>query len=186
MKKGAAILCLLVLLLTGCADKDRDMEKAITLRSKMLQSGVAFTASVTADYGDRQYHFAMECEADPKGNLTFRVKEPETLEGISGKISEAGGKLTFDDHALAFDPMAGGQLSPVTGPWILVKTLQGGYLSSCAKEGERLRLAVDDSYRDDALHLDIWLDDAEIPEKSEIFWQGRRLLSIEVEDFRFL
>jgi len=87
---------------------------------------------------------------------------------------------------VAFDLLADGQLSPVSAPWIFMKALHSGYLTSCGKEGDLLRLAVDDSYADDALHLDIWLGSDDLPIRAEILWQGRRLLSMDVTNFTFV
>ena len=100
-------------------------------RAKLLAQAVSFDAEITADYGDKTYTFAMHCESDTKGDMTFTVTAPESIAGISGTISASGGKLTFSDTALAFDLMADDQLSPVSAPWILMKTLRSGYLTSC-------------------------------------------------------
>ena len=56
-------------------------------------------------------------------------------------------------------------------------------MTSCTKEGEFLRLAIDDSYEADALHLDIWLGEQDMPVRADVLWQGRRLLSIAVKNF---
>lgn len=157
----------------------------MALRTKLLAGSVAFDAAITADYGDKTYTFAANCIVDTQGSLTFTVKEPESIAGITGTISANGGKLTFDEHALAFQMLADGQVTPVTGPWILMNTLRSGYLTSCGTEGQRIRLSIDDSYKDDALHLDIWLDADDLPERGEILWQGRRVLSISVSNFQF-
>lgn len=182
MKK---ILCavLAALLLAGCSGKNEELDRAMTLRAEMLSKAVAFDAKITADYGDQSYTFAMNCISDTKGDLTFTVTEPESIAGITGSISSTGGKLTFDDTALAFELMADDQLSPVSAPWVLMKTLRGGYLTSCNVEGEYLRLAIDDSYEEDALHLDIWLDSNNVPKNAEVYWQGRRLLTVTVSNF---
>lgn len=156
------------------------------LRTKLLAQAVSFDAEITADYGDKTYTFSMHCESDTKGDMTFTVTQPESIAGISGTLSSTGGKLTFSDTALAFELMADDQLSPVSAPWILMKTLRSGYLTSCGQEGEILRIAIDDSYEDDALHLDIWLDEKDLPFQAEISWQGRRLLSVLVTNFTFL
>ena len=87
---------------------------------------------------------------------------------------------------MAFPLLAEGQVSPVSAPWLLMKTLRSGYLTSCGTEDGTLRLSIDDSYEDDALHLDIWLNEEELPKHGEILWQGRRILSVAVENFRFL
>lgn len=186
MKRIAALLCM-VLLLTGCAETDRTMDRAMAFRSRLLGAGgCSFDADITADYGDKSYTFSMACTADERGALTFSVTKPESISGITGSVSATGGKLTFDDKALSFALMADGLVTPVSGPWVLLKTLRSGYLTSCGQEGEYLRLAIDDSYEADALHLDIWLGEGDLPVRGEILWQGRRLLSITVTNFTFL
>jgi len=186
MKRIAILLCL-VFFMTGCAGTDRTMDRAMAFRSRLLGAGgCSFDADITADYGDKSFTFSMACTADDQGAATFSVTKPETIAGITGTVSAAGGKLTFDDKALSFALMADGLVTPVSGPWVLVKTLRSGYLTSCGQEGEYLRLAIDDSYEADALHLDIWLGEDDLPVRGEILWQGRRLLSISVTNFTFL
>jgi hypothetical protein len=45
---------------------------------------------------------------------------------------------------------------------------------------------TDGSYQDDALHLDIWLDENDSPQRGEILWQGRGILSVSVTNFVFV
>ena len=49
-----------------------------------------------------------------------------------------------------------------------------------------MRVSVDDSYRDDALHLDIWFDEQDLPKHAEVLWADRRILSLEVANFKIL
>ena len=51
---------------------------------------------------------------------------------------------------------------------------------------EGLRIMINDSYRGDTLHLDIWTDAGDLPVRGEILWQGRRILTIEITNFAFL
>lgn len=162
------------------------MNRAMAFRSKLLAQNVAFDTVITADYGDKTHSFEVSCTLDTDGTLGFTVMAPETIAGITGTISANGGKLTFDGQALAFPMLAEGQVTPVSGPWVLMHTLRSGYLTSCGKEGDGLRLAIDDSYRDDALHLDIWLNGSDLPVRGEILWQGRRVVSMDVKNFRFV
>lgn len=183
MKKVGALLILLVFL-SGCAGASKEIERGMALRSKLLKSSACgFDASVTADYGDKLYSFDMACQGDAQGNMTFTVTAPETIAGITGRITDEGGKLTFDDTALQFDLMADGQLTPVSAPWIFLKTLRSGCLTSAGTEDGLLRLSIDDSYADDALHLDIWLDGVDLPVRAEILYDGRRILSVAVANF---
>lgn len=185
IKKLTALFCV-IFLLTGCASENSGMDRALNLRVKLQNTAFAFQTVITADYGDKTYSFAMDCTADKDGNVTFEVVEPTSIAGITGIISQASGKLTFDDQVLAFDILADDLISPVSGPWVLVKTLRSGYLTSCGSEGALLRLSIDDSYEENALHLDIWLDEEDTLQRCEVLWQGRRLLSMEVKNFRYL
>ena len=158
----------------------------MALRGKIQQKEVSFDASITADYGDKVHTFAMQCYGDTLGNMKFTVTAPESIAGITGTVAKGSGKLTFDDQVLAFDILADGLISPVSGPWVLLQTLRSGYLTSCSNEGELLRVAIDDSYEENALHLEVWLSSEDIPQRCEIYWQGRRLLSMDVKNFTFL
>ena len=182
------IICIFVMLflLSGCSVESGNMDRAMALRGKLQQKEVSFETTITADYGDKIHTFSMECRSDVQGNLPFTVTEPETIAGISGTVAKGSGKLSFDDQVLAFDILADGLISPVSGPWVMVETLRGGYLTSCSQEGELLRVAIDDSYAENALHLDVWIDESDIPQRCEIYWQGRRLLSMDVKNFTFL
>ena len=181
--KKLSVLLIVLLFLGGCSGKQEELERAMTLRAKLLASECSFDAKITADYGDKLYVFAMACQGDSRGNLTFTVTESESIAGITGVISQDGGELTFDDTALAFPLMADEQLTPVSAPWILLKTLRGGYLTSANMEEELLHLTIDDSYEEDALQLDIWLDGQNLPVQSDILYDGRRILTVQVSNF---
>ena len=174
-----------LLLLAGCTDVDREMERAMALRSQILSAQeCSFDVAVTADYGDQIHMFSMDCGGNAQGELTFCVTEPDTIAGITGHISEDGGKLTFADTVLAFPLLAEEQLSPVSAPWILFHTLRSGCLTSACMEEGLLRLTIDDSYEEDALHLDVWLDDRNLPVRADILFDGRRILSLTVDHFQ--
>ena len=179
-------MLLVILVMTGCESKEGNMDAALQLRTRIANSGCSFTARITADYGDSIYTFRMHCEYDRNGDLLFRVEAPATIAGISGKISAASQKVAFTDMALAFDLLADGQLSPVSAPFIMMKALHSGYLTSCGQDGAYQRVSLRDSYREDALMLDVWLDREYFPVQAEILFDGRRILTIYVEDFSFL
>ncbi len=185
MKTIAILLCIM-LLLSGCSSQDGDIDSAMALRSQLQRQEASFDALITADYGDTLHSFTTSCTVHTDGSLDFTVRSPEAIAGIAGTLSGSGGALKFEDQALAFPMLADGQISPVSAPWVFMNTLKSGYLTSAGREGEYLRLAIDDSYRDDALHMDIWLDSDGNPVRGEILWQGRRILSVAVTNFHFL
>ena len=186
MKRLWALIVSL-LILSGCGGNTADLDGVLALRSRLLNAaGCSFGAAVHADYGKDIHSFTLECKADEKGKVEFSVKEPTSISGISGTVSAEGGKLTFDDQALAFELLADGQLSPISAPWVLMKALRGGYIDACGMDGELMMATLNDSYADDALRVDVWLRSDGMPVGAEIYWQGRRILSIEVKNFQLL
>lgn len=183
MKKIAAVFLSMVLL-TGCTGKRDELDRAMKLRANLLGClGCSFDVTVTADYGDSYYTFVMNCQATGRGDLQFTVLQPESIAGITGEISSGEGKLTFDDVALHFPLLADDQVTPVSGPWILMKTLLGGYLTAANEEDDLLHLTIHDSYEEDALQMEIWLDGADKPVNAEILYDGRRIVTMTVENF---
>ena len=176
-------ILLAVLILSGCGSKDAELERAMALRATLLTSSVTFDAEITADYGSEIHTFSVYCEGDNQGNLGFRVTAPESIADITGRIEAGEGKLTFRDTVLAFPLLAEDQLSPVSSPWIFYTTLRSGYLTSAGMEENLLRLTIDDSYEEDALTVDIWLDEQDTPIRSEILYDGRRILTLKIENF---
>lgn len=178
---------MVVVLLAGCCAAPKEMERALSLRTKLLQaSSCTFDAEITADYGETLQIFRMNCTVDSQGNVSFRVIAPESIAEITGSLSGQGGALTFDDTALYFNLLADEQLSPVSAPWVLMKTLRGGYITSAGMEDGLLRVSLNDSYEENAMNLDIWLDAADTPQRAEICYAGKRILSLKLENVQIL
>lgn len=184
MKIRVISLCML-LFLSGCSANGH-IERGMALRSALLRSASRFEAEITADYGDKLCHFTMDCSFADNGDMSFTVTAPESIAGITGMIAEKGGKLTFDDSVLAFPLMADDQISPVSAPWVLMKALRSGYLTSAGEEEGMLRLTIDDSYDEDALQMDIWLDKKDLPTRAEMVYDGRRFLSLTIKNMQIL
>lgn len=183
MKGRLAAILMIAVLLTGCSGTDENMDRVLQLRQKMQTcQECGFTATITADYGEEICTFTMDCTMNDQGDVTFTVAEPESISGITGVVSDDGGDLTFDDQVLAFPVLADDQITPVSAPWVLMQTLRGGYIRSCSKTDNGLMVIIDDSYREDSLQLDIWLDEKDLPVDAEILWNGRRVLSLEVSN----
>ena len=183
MKKILSVL-LVFCMFSGCSGQGDELDRAMALRADLLGCvSCTFDAAVTADYGDALYTFGMACAGESSGDLAFTVTDPATIAGITGKFQGQKGLLTFDDFALEFPRLTDDQITPVSGPWILLKTLMGGYLTSCGMDGENLMVTINDSYEDDALTLDIWLDAENRPLRAEILYDGRRIVTMDIENF---
>ena len=185
--RKSVVFCLLLILFSGCAGPPEEMEIGMELRTRLLQSsGCSFDAAITADYGDQIHTFTMACSADSSGDISFVVTEPERISGICGRLSGQGGEITFENTVLAFEYLAEEQLSPICAPWIFLRCLRSGYLSSACWEEGRIRLSCDDSYAESPLRLDIWLNEKHVPEFADILYDGNRILSLTVANFEIL
>jgi hypothetical protein len=68
----------------------------------------------------------------------------------------------------------------------MLRALRGGYVSACCEEAGALRITVSDSYGDNALCLDVWLNSQDLPKRADILWDGKRILSMELANFQIL
>lgn len=183
MKKAVSIFLILILL-TGCSRKNRELEQGIQLRTQLLSSSLcSFDVDITADYGDELHTFSMNCQAAKDGTVHFTVVAPESISGIQGSVDGTKGSIRFDDTALYFPLLADNQITPVCAPWLFIKTLRSGPITSAGAEKALSRLSIDDRYEDDALHLDIWLDETGTPIRAEILYRERKILSLDVKRF---
>ena len=184
MKK--IIVCIMVMiLLTGCKSNDGQAAIVMDLRQRITTcSSCEFDACIVADFGEFTYQFKLKCSRDSSGKLHFSVVEPESISGIQGTIDLQGGKIHFDNKALGFPVLADGELSPVSGPWIFLRGLQSGYLSSWGMDGNALKISIDDVLAGNPLRLDVWLNDQNVPNYAEVLWNKRRILSLSIENFR--
>ncbi len=183
MKRVFALL-MSIFLLSGCKSEDRLIGQVVDLRTLIAGcSECNFDAVVTADYGDSTYTFTMKCQYDGKGNMQVSVTAPETISGITAQISQGTGKLTFDDQALVFEMIADEQISPICAPWLLMEALCSGYISTCGTDGEYIRARIDDSFAGAQFSVDTWISADNQPVRAEIVWQGRRILSIDINEF---
>ena len=180
-------ICTVISLLCGCNSASKIDDVAMSLRESILSSnGVSFCATITADYEDVLYTFELECVEDQQGNVSFTVKEPNSISGITGLISENQYALSFDDKILAFPPLADDQLTPVIAPYLFMNGLRGGYISACAREGDGYSVVVDDTFQETPLQLYIVMNSNGIPYYAEIIYANLRILSLDIENFAIL
>ena len=187
MRVKVVLLLCVIFLLSGCKGQADPLDNAIALRNRILESeGCSFKASICADYGEKQYEFSMFCQTNKAGDLSFEVIEPATIAGIQGKVRSDGGALSFDDKVLAFQTIADGRITPVTAPWLLMKTLRSGYIKGSTLDEDGFQVTINDSYAENAFYLNVWVDRDHLPASAEIFWENRRIFTVTVEDFTYL
>ena len=159
------------------------MEAALEFRSRCLASvQVTFRADVRADYITTVEEFSLACETDREGTMAFQVLEPEEIAGIRGTVREDAGTVEFEKTVLSFPLMAQGRLSPLSGPWVVLKAIRSGCIIAAGQEGELTRITIDDSYADNALTVDLWLEEGQLAQ-AEVAWEGLRCLVMTFDDF---
>ena len=182
--KIAAMAVLLAFMLTGCDTGNDALNHAMDLRKRILETQECrFQSAVTADYGENIYTFQMDCVVDSSGTLEFTVTDPQTIDGMTGRITDSEASLIYEDKILAFPMLADGTLTPVSAPWIFINTLRSGYITGCGEEKDGLCLYIDDSYEENPLHLQIHTDEIANPVSAEIIWKDRRILSLDIRNF---
>ena len=177
----------LAVILTACSPEDREMNRAMILRDIALNAErCSFTAEVTADYGELLHSFSMDCASDRQGNVQFEITQPETLEGIKGTISDRGGEIDFEDTALYFPLLADEQLTPAAAPWIFLKIVRSGSITSVCREDSLLHMTAEDIFQGEALLMDIWLDESNVPVRGEVLFDGKRILTLSFKNLHFV
>ena len=157
------------------------------LRDRLLACETCeFITELTVDFGENQYSFILACKAKSDCSVDFSVVSPESIAGISGRIDDRSGTLFFDETVLAFPLIADGDIAPVTAPWLLWKSLLGGYIRCAGQDGQQCRITIDDTFNGENLQVDVWLSDEGIPVRAEICWQNKRILHFEITEFRIL
>lgn len=185
MKKLFSILVCLCML-AGCGSTDSDMDPIIALRQALQTGKSSFLLDITADHEQTLTEFSLSCLSDINGDVSFAVSEPQSICGISGRITEKGGELTFDDQVLAISPVADQDISPVMVPWLLIKALRGGHLDSVSTEDDGIRLQILDTYEDQVFSLHIWIDGNNTPYFADFIVNERRVLSCRIREFSIL
>ena len=174
------------ILFAGCNKQNDAIEKALSIRSRLNESGCEFSVQITADYSTHTYEFEMECSVTKSGELRFVVMKPDSISGITGVFAAENGQLSFADKLLAFSPLSEGLLTPVAAPWVFYSALVGGYISTVGECEEGYRLQVDDTFDGHTLLVDIITDTDLIPLTAQIYWEGSRILSLCIERFRIV
>ena len=186
MKWLVIFLCV-ACFLSGCAFRNNDIDRVVGIRQELNNAnGCVFDAVITADYGDCVYTFTLQCTADADGNIDFTVIDPVSISGVSGQIANDKGAVVFDDNVLAFSMLADGYITPVSTPWLFLKAFRGGYIHGCADDEGMIKLILQDTYREEHLQVDVWLDETMTPVRADFLWKDRRILAMEVKNFQYL
>lgn len=139
--RKSVLICVLMITLslsacggTGGGSDSGPEELALTVRGEYLAMTVcAAQAEITADYGQRVYQY--ELAAAVSGEETvLTLSAPETVAGLTARISGGEGYLEYDGAILETGALTPGGLTPMGAIPALLATARSGYLDACSLE----------------------------------------------------
>ncbi|WP_251316306.1 hypothetical protein [Flintibacter muris] len=139
------VCVLMIILLTGCgaAEGSEAEELALTIRGEYLAiDSCAVQAAITADYGQRVYQYEMAAAVNGDETV-LTLSAPETVAGLTARITGEDGLLEFDGVAVETGPLDGQGLTPVSALPALLEAARSGYITACALEEDGALLRVD-------------------------------------------
>ena len=145
MRKRLICVLMTTLLLAGCgkAGVSEAEELALTIRGEYLaMDGCAARAAVTADYGQRVYHYEMAV-AVSGGETLLTLSAPETVAGLTARMTGEENLLEFDGVSVETGPLDDTGLTPVSAVPALLEAARSGYITACALEEDGTVLRVD-------------------------------------------
>ncbi len=140
------LFCVLMMtLLTGCgkAGVSEAEELALAIRGEYLAvDSCAAQVTITADYGQRVYQYEMAAAVNGE-ETTLTLSAPETVAGLTARITGADSKLEFDGLSVETGPMDEKGLTPVSALPALLEAARSGYITACALEEDGAVLRID-------------------------------------------
>lgn len=175
------LLLLCVLLLSGCGTKKEEARFRRFAEDLAARQTLSFRCRLRADWPDRRADFTLSFSRDEEGDAVT-VLAPESIAGITARLTEAGGSLCYDDLILDLGALDAGGLSPVGALPLLVNAMAGAHLDSCwSEDGQAVyALTVDDDRS-----VRVWFTPENmVPRRAQLLSGGRAVITCEIEDWR--
>ena len=182
-----ALMMTLCLLLVGCGGQGADAADQLTLdiRGEYLAlERVTAQMEVGADYGRRVYDYTMDLDWRREGDTTVTVTAPETVAGITARLSDGETFLEYDGVSLETGSLDERGLSPVGAGILLLEATTEGFIAESGFDTldtrECLRLLCRDPEEGpgEGTECSLWFDrDTHDLLRGEISVDGRRVIT---------
>lgn len=159
--------------------------RPLTFRTALLQSGgCSFSAAITADYGESDASFTLDCVFSPETGASVTVTEPESIAGIQAQVKDTAASVSYDGMQLGLGSLANGNLAPLAAPYVLGQCWAGEYIDATGTEDGLLRTTYRMGYEEKELVVDTWFSQEPFtPVRAELSYEGRMVLRADISAF---
>ncbi len=153
------------------------------LRTRLLEQGCRFTAEIEAYLDDGTAEFTLSCACDPDGNVRLEVTQPESVAGITATVEPGAENARFDDVALDFGLLPGGQLAPMAIPQLLYGAWTQEFIREAGADKDRLTAVYLSGWGDRELVIEQWLRPDGTPVYADLWSGAQNTASVTISDF---
>lgn len=188
MRKIIVCVLTMLLLLTGCeagGGGDEAQDLALTIRAEYLAlENWTANCTITADYGQRIYEYGVTA-AQTGEDLALTLTSPETVAGLTARISGENGLLEYDGASLETGPLDGDGLSPVSALPALLHAAKEGYMDSFSLNESLMVLCRDPEKKPgEGTETSLWFDpDSHALLRGEISQDGFMVIQCDFSNF---
>ena len=170
---------MMTLLLTGCAGKEETRQFEIWRETVAGAEEITFSARITAELEDTAAVYGGRVRATPT-QTAVTVTLPETIQGVTFRISGTGRTLEYDGLLLELTPERD-DLSPAAAPEVLLRAIREGSVLYTGREGERLTAALEAPGGET---VTLWRTQEDIPVYAEIGRDNTTELKLQISEWK--
>lgn len=178
VKRKPIILIAICILLSLCGCSDTSEDSALSFFDAVSEAeSIAFEVKLRAEYSDKTAEFEL-AYAENNDGVSVTVIKPESIAGISAKLSDDNVSLNYDGAILNMGALSDNGLCPMSALPITVMAMKNAYLDSAWSEGDMTVLRLIPS---DDRAITLWLDSELTPCNAEISCDGSTVVFIEFD-----
>lgn len=172
----------------GGAGERTGEELALALQEEYNQlTAVTCRVALTAEGEDQVFDCVVDVVWDQATGAGLTMVEPELAKGVTARIAKGETSLQYGDFSLDIGPLTGDGLSPMEVVPTLWGQLTGGYIAGASLTGDTLEVTYrqGEELPGTGLEAQVTFDvQSHAPLTGELYFDGRRVAAVQVEDFQ--
>lgn len=173
-----SVLMMTLLILPGCGERERRLEKGFEAFRAAVTDARSITArvSLTVSSGETAADYVLDLAYDGR-ETAVTILEPELLTGVTAYARDGETEIEFQGIRLGAGPLDADGLTPMSALPAVVDAMQSGYTELLWWEGEYITARL---HIGDTSVLTLWLEeDTLTPVTAEISSGGLAVLCCE-------